>query len=356
MNKCKLIFHTGYPKTATTYVQKYIQRVNNLCYLGCFYKDKNQKIKIPINKYHDLLFPPFRREVIGGAKNFTRNNFQLINNYAHFIFKQIKSNLEATHFVISDEKIGDFFNHMGEYNIFLVFVIGNKVKDMLKNDIDISLYLSNSIRKQDEFLWSFYKQHSYLKNNFSTFLEKKLKTSDNVISGLFYNECLSCYELLAGKNWNINFVPYEILSIDNNPKKLFKELFVLSDEQLNFKINSKDIINTKKVLKKGSKELFLTEKYYLIGEIGFKLFWGTKLNLDIAKKENSFIEIFIYKSLNNLGKFLLKMDKFISFNFPKKASIKNTIQGSDLILSKYKKDNDLLKLKLSQYDLDRYGY
>ena len=132
--KCNLIFHTGYPKTATTYVQENIKKVQGVYYLGCQYASENFRNKIPINRWHNQIFPIFRREVIGGSKNFTRNNYELICNYANFISQNILNNSSFTHFVISDEKIGDYFNAMGEYNTFLTFAIGKKVKELLKKN------------------------------------------------------------------------------------------------------------------------------------------------------------------------------------------------------------------------------
>ena len=354
--KCNLIFHTGYPKTATTYVQENIQKVKGVFYLGCHYKSKNFRNKIPINKWHNQIFPIFRREVIGGSKNFTRNNYELICNYANSISQNILNNSTLTHFVISDEKIGDYFNAMGEYNTFLTFAIGNKVKELLKNKVEVVLHLSNSIRRQDEFLWSFFNHHGYFGDNFNKFLKRKLNTNDSIISGLHYYQCLSTYRTLAGSNWNINFVPYEILALDKDPKKFLKYLFLLDDNQLNFEIDPDNLINSKKTINKKNYQLRSIEKNYFLGDLGFKLFWGSKKNSEIAKFENSNLEFVLYRLLTKIGSALIRLDKLISSIKPKNATLRVPEKKNHLILDKFKSDNELLKKELSQYRLEEYGY
>ena len=206
------------------------------------------------------------------------------------------------------------------------------------------------------FLWSFFNHHLYFGDNFNKFLKRKINTNDSIISGLHYYQCLSTYRILAGSSWNINFVPFEILSIDKNPKKFLKYLFLLDKDQLNFEIDADNLINSKKTINKKNYQLRSIKKRYFLGDIGFKLFWGSKKNAEIAKFENSNLEFILYKSLTKLGSSFMKIDNLISKFRPKITNLRVPEMKNHLILDKFKSDNELLKKELSQYRLEEYGY
>jgi len=172
---------------------------------------------------------------------------------------------------------------------------------------------------------------------------------------------MSYYKLLAGESWDINFVPYELLSIEKKSSEYLQNVFKLNSEQLSSSnINQNDWVNANRSFRSNKsqfKNYTKVNQYTFFGKIGFRMQSGQSHNIIIARTEKSYIEYYVYKLIFLSGSLLIKIDKLFSkiskvkIDYPDKYN-----KVFKIIMEKYKDDNQKLKLVLAKYDLDKYGY
>jgi len=145
--KIKLIFHVGYGKTATTSVQNKLAELPNVLFLGkgVF---KGKLFKGEISNLHYKLFKSYRMETIMGFGNPSRSSAALVNKIANVIVKLIEDSSQNI-IVLSDECIGDYYNYIGEWNIFLTIALANTIEEKLSaHGYEFEKVLTFTIRRQ----------------------------------------------------------------------------------------------------------------------------------------------------------------------------------------------------------------
>lgn len=356
----KLVFHIGRPKTASTFLQKRVKSALGCEYIGINYTKDNHNFRVKdLDKNYKKIFKVFRRDIYGGTRNFTKSMYPEVKHFAEKIIKRIKNNPEARSIILSDEAIGDYYNHMAEYNVGLTFAIGNYIQKKIGED-KIKCYLTLTIRRQDEWLWSFFHHHYNLNGDFSTFIEKRMNRDEGIFSGLFYNECISMYKLMCNEKWSISAIPYEVLSIDRNAKKYLIDVFRLEEDQID-KIDltiekpGYDLIEDE--TKKAKNNLKEVNRYSFLGRFGFRLSEGLiTYNQTSISKFSPLFNFFL--------KFFLKFSLLLLFIDKKLEKKRRTIyvekyppaEETRKIMEFYNDDNLLLKELIDDYELERYGY
>ena len=220
MREVKIVFHVGKQKTATTFIQKNIKSTNNLLYVGKLINKSDKKKFIgKINEIHNRLFQKYSNYLGNSFANPTRNSFKLVSEYAEEIINLIKLNPNIKQIIISDECISDYYNHLGEHNLFLIIILGNLISKKLSSEINLRKVLSFTIRNQLDIIKSFYSYNLFINNNFDDYLKNIFKKKYSYFAGsLFYFEVYSMSRLITNNEWLIKLTPYEILSIDKKLK------------------------------------------------------------------------------------------------------------------------------------------
>ncbi len=347
----KLIFHIGRPKTASTFLQNCVNSIINCEYIGVNYKKNkyNKRVK-DLDENYRAIFKPFRRDIYGGTRNYTKSMYVEVKKFAEQILERIENNPEAKSIIISDEAIGDYYNHTAEYNVALINTIGNYIREKIGEN-KIKCCLSLTIRRQDNWLWSFFHHHHNLSGNFSKFIEERMNRDEGVFSGLFYNECFLMYKLICDEKWSISMVPFELLSEDGNVRKFIIDTFRLNEDQVGDIILKE--VNTKKI----NNRIKIANRFSFVGRFGFRLSEGLiTYNRKSISKFSLLSNIFI-KMLSNFSSFLLYIDRAYEKKRNKVYFENNPPPDlSSKIMKFYNDDNILLKQHMKDYDLERYKY
>lgn len=356
MRQLKIVFHVGKQKTATSYIQKNIKSTSSLFYIGKLINNlEKSKFTGKINEIHNNLFPKYHNYVGNSFSNPTRNNFNLISDYADEIINIIYSKPKVKQIIISDECISDYYNYLGEHNLFLIITLGNLISMRLNSDIKLIKFLSFTIRNQLDIIKSFYSYNSFIDCSFDKFLDRILKNKYSDFTGsLFYFEIYSMFNLITNNEWEIKLTPYEILSIDKNPLFFIKESLCLNDEMMNcitkenldFEINvTKTKSNSDKLIKKQ----FTTPFYKFISIMITRFNYKHKYKFYKLSKKNHIV---------NMLKLLLFLDVLFMKLFSKFLikEYKLSENSKSKIFNIYRYDNKLLKDLLSEFNLIKYGY
>ena len=359
MREVKIIFHVGKQKTATSFIQKNVQSTSNLIYLGKLINNSEKnKFFGNINNIHSKIFTKYPNFLKNSFSNPSRNNYKLISEYAEQIIKLIKLNPEVKQVVISDECISDYYNHLGEHNLFLIILLGNFLSDKMKPEINLRKILSFTIRNQLDIIKSFYSYNLFINDSFDNFLDSIFENKYDGFSGsLFYFEIYSMFKLITNKDkdWNIKLTPYELLSIEDKPLLFIKEVLCLNENMINCikKENLKQKVN---VTKKKSKSNFLIKKQFTTPLYRYISMLNTQLKDHKNQfKKYTFYELFFKKKLLKILHFIdLLFMKLFSKRLIREYKLSNNSKNK--IFKIYREDNHLLKKLLTKYELTKYGY
>ena len=359
MRKVKIVFHVGKQKTATTYIQKNIRSNEKLIFLGKFISsdnDKNIKSKFlgEINNLHYLLFQKQPNSLKNNLNNPTKNNYFLISKYAKEIISIIEKNSEIEQLIISDECISDYYNYLGELNLFLIVALGNLVSSSLKNKIEISNVLSFTIRNQIDILKSFYCYSPLINESFKKFISRTLNNKYSDFSGsLFYYQVFSMLSNIVNEDWKIKLTPFEILSIDENPMKFISDSLDISPENSGCISNKNLAFKSNKSSNERNSSFVIKHHHTIFFEIGNYISSKMKYNILICKyfkikyyflRLISFLFFLIDRIITKL------FSKFLLRKYPITKLIKDSIYNT------YREDNKLLNNLLKYSDLKKYGY
>lgn len=214
----KLIFHVGLPKTATTTVQSYLEKLSDVFFIGNgdTRKEKSSRFK-GLYDLHYKLFKSYRMEVVMGFANPSRSSTALLTEYADKITQQVLAS-EKKLVVLSDECIGDYYNYIGEWNIFLTIVLGNMIEEKLRaKGYEVKKNLSLTIRQQIDAIKTFVSCSDTLNvRSVDQFFDCYSKNPyEGILGSYYYYSNIRLIEYIADVNWSIQIVPVEILMVDN---------------------------------------------------------------------------------------------------------------------------------------------
>ena len=274
-NKRKIIFHPGFPKTGSTYIQEIFNNSENIENLYYLYNH---------NEFWHLTNNLFK------SKN-KKNNNKLIKKFIDSIYK---INTKKKIYVYSYEGILNPYRFNQEQN-FKTFI---RIIKLLKKDFDISILIT--LREQTSLLKSWYlSSYDIFKKDFKTFSdfynhETSNKRINKFLDYNYFNKKL--FELTKIK---INYIFYN--DIKNNKR--------------NYKKNLQNLLETKKVIlpqKKIGAGKKNDQHYYVIDNEFY--YFLSKINLILNKKikyYNSFtkeIKMFLKNRFN------IKKKKYIFSN------------------------------------------
>ena len=347
--KIDLIFHVGFIKTASTFLQTNFEKIDDTLFVGKFNSKSSKEFLGKLNSIHGELYRIYRMEVIKGFKNPSRSSSSLVVNYTNELVKLI-SEKNVKRLVISDEEIADYGNHIGEWNVLLQIIIGNLVeKELTKKNYIVNKNLSYTIRNQIDILQSLYGYNKTLGiKSFDKFIEIfGSDHNDSFIGGFKYYSNISLVENVAKNNWKINVVPYEYLSIENKPEKYVNEVLGIKDEKDYLKVAQISKINSNK-LKINSISYQLNRDKSLFTRIGYSLIQENIYSYKHASKRKFYIRIFLYALLYFLGKlfyFLGKIFENLHYYFFKTKPVLLTNKSKEKIKEIYNQDNLKLLIK-----------
>lgn len=358
MRKIKIVFHVGRGKTATTFLQKIAQQLENVIFAGKFYPKKDRNLfEESINSLHYQLFVSYRNEVNGGYPNPTVNSFELLEQYAEELKNMIMDNPNAEVLVLSDECISDYANYLGELNTILIIALGNLLVEKLGTDFIVEKTLSLTIRSQPEVAASAFAYTPSIGGTLTQFINSSLTfPKRSLFGGMFYFECYTLYKLIAKDDWDINFTPYELLSIDGDALSYLCSVFKLDRNNINLEnIDTQAVnVNSKSI---GDKRSFIKRRKTIFGQTGHIWNSSSGNSYKLARSKKQYVATLGYLLKHLLGKILLDVDRLIRRG--------KLFKDSEFILddhlakkiqATYHDDNIKLQEVLNQYDLVRYGY
>ena len=354
--KINLIFHIGNGKTATSFLQKCLEDSGFPGYIG---KTMSGQFRYPdFQKIHQELFKTYRGENINSYPNPTRNSHDLIYKYAFAIRNFITQNKNCKTFIISDECIGNYTHFLGELNVFLVIAIGNIICKELGNKALVKKVLSITCRNQVDLIQSIIGyEYTLPRMKISDNLVKKMLSdpSSSYIGDLFFAKKYNLYKQI-NHEWMINIVPYEVLSLERNPKKYLSKVYLLDNEQMKYfpdKLLQQKVNKNSESINNQNFPILRTKG--ILHRIGFSLTSQNDHSLRIVIRKRDLFGIFNYGFWWVIGKVLEK--SLIRFTlFPSKKYVKLSKQCQQLIKGEFRQDNIELQKILKEYDLKKFNY
>ena len=217
MKKLTLLFHLGFGKTGTTFLQKNIfPNIPNAIYLGKITNNFDVMLDESLNKLHAHLFNP-QSSTYGHN---SRNSKILVTKYAEYIsnyvLKKLQENPASESIIISNENFLGYGATNVELNILLIKRIILKLNMLLKpSDVYLQPKFLTIFREQSSFLQSHfaydYSSIPIKLANINKFIDFGVKNHHNAIfGGLFFDEVLEFLKEMFPEN-EILFAPYEWL-------------------------------------------------------------------------------------------------------------------------------------------------
>ena len=358
--KIKLVFHVGYGKTATTSVQNKLAELPNVLFLGKG-KFKEKNFQGEIGNLHYKLFKTYRMEAIMGFGTPSRSSAALVNKIASIIVKLIENSSQNI-IVLSDECIGDYFNYIGEWNIFLTIALANTIEEKLgAYGHEVEKVLTFTIRRQLDVIKSVIGyQSTLIIKSVDELVDCYSKNPDEgILGGYFYYSNIRLFERVAKKDWSIKVIPYEFLE---ECQKLDSYLCrILDVSSLDIDSNNQvDNSNSSVNPKSGIREQILKRRNIFSG-LGFRfLVEGMSIYLN-AKKRRAVVTRYFGAGLYLMGKIFAKVGglqtRAINLCASKRTSyVTCSHHAENKITQIYLADNERLKRYVDVAELRKFGY
>jgi len=355
----RLIFHVGFGKTATTWMQKQIfsniaLNEKNCIYLGKL-RDSGIMLDDRFNKLHYELFSSLNR-----PKQYRgRNSTKLVNSYAKVISCKITNKFNSINskdwgnVIVSNESIAGYGGYDAELNLFLLKNVIEKIRVNLGDSFHLDEQILVTFREQASLLQSHYAYDYYhLSGRFKTFdkfIEYGLNNHHNDIFGsLWIDEIIQFISDIFGKD-SVMFVPYELLK-ENEREFLIQtvvNLGIVPKTKINKYLNlKKENTNYKKEIKGN----FIRD----VSKITKLIVYLSKYSKFFPQTILSFAK-YIYISIKKKQKTVIKGELVMTQK--QRESIRNLYSYSNSVASKMT-SFDLGKLgyavkKMEQYEVDQ---
>lgn len=351
IKKINFISHVGYGKTGTTYIQNKLKKYDNTLYVS-----SNKKL----NKLLNLLINSQKQYAVKGFSNPSHTSAKTINQFIEEVAKQIKKK-KIINIIISNESIGDYGNSIGEWNIFLQIALGNSLEKKFNGTpYKINKTLCFTIRNQVEIIKSLvgYGEHIDVKDVDDFLYKFGSNKYESWMGGYFYYSNIRMFEIAAGNSWKFKVIPFEILSIDQNPKKMIESIIGASiGKKMLYNLNSK--INTNYFKNTPDKKIYKDRNFFTT--LGVRFIIENKSFYITAKKRKLIISIIFSRAFLSVGRLLykigytiIKIKKFLLTKGPIPLEISNkTIKKIQNI---YVNDNKNLTRYISKSNLIKYRY
>jgi adenylylsulfate kinase len=346
MKKITILFHIGFGKTATTWMQRQVfPRIKNCLYFGK-YSEGDLMLNESFHKLHYQLFRPLH----GKNRHRSRNSEDLLRQYAKEISEQILSKFsdESLEYeqvgnykaILSNETIACYGNHDAELNLMLLSRVASAVKENLGREFDVSVQILVTFREQSSLLQSIYAfDYPHLSDKyqtFSDFIEEGLANHhDEVFGSLWVDEVVKLVRSLF-RDDTVLFVPYEILK--ENPLEFLRQTIVklglVTSEQLS-DFSDLDQENTNKG-KDGANKLRDVSNM-------------SKLIAKVARYKH-FAPDFMFNTMKKVATFIRSHQKVVF-----RGEIKLTPSQRNKIRNLYRESNTRTA-KLLSFDLGKLGY
>ena len=164
-----------------------------------------------------------------------------MNKTADIIVKLILNSSKDI-IVLSDECIADYFNYIGEWNIFLTIALANTIEEKLHSyNYEIEKVLTFTVRRQLDVIKSVigYSQKITIASVDELIDRYSENLNEGILGGYFYYSNIRLFERITGEGWSIKVIPYEFLE---NSQRLDSYILRIIDEpSLEVNINNHHI-------------------------------------------------------------------------------------------------------------------
>ena len=339
----KIIFHIGYGKTATTFLQKTIHenaKNNKILYLGKNFDDGFANVKLK-DLFHKL-FRTYRSES-NKHEHPSHINASLLDDFIEQILILVKENKNIDTIYLSDECLGSYQEYHAELNYSYLLYIGNNLKQKLLNlRIKSDCYLIQSIRNHVDMVNSSfaYAGKKLVKGN----IEKRLANYHDLFFGHLEYSTIFTFLKKYFYPWEVYFVPMELLEKKGAryflSKMTMKENFILSDENCK-KINAN----------RNNKGDLINRTSNIINEYSHRKFME---NISVYRNKKRFQRFYF---IDGVSAFIyMKLYQFTRFRILRGKYYKKNIEIDKLIKSRYVDDVTNLKVICKDYNLEELGY
>jgi hypothetical protein len=216
MKKIKILFHIGFGKTATTWMQRQIfPKIKNSVYFGKYGKDDLMLNETFHKLYYELFHPLYDLQ-----RYRSRNSAYLIRKCADAISSEIidkhqKSGKKVDSAILSNETMLSYGTYNAELNVVQLKRVAERVKLNLLNLFSVEIQILVTFREQCSLLQSFYAYdypHQVDKYpSFDDFIEDGVVNHHNEIFGSLWTDEIIYFVKSIFNNDTVLFVPYEIL-------------------------------------------------------------------------------------------------------------------------------------------------
>jgi len=258
-----LLFHVGFGKTATTWMQKQIFSKIALNEDNCIYLGKLGDDEMMLDeRFHKLHYELFNS--LNELKRYrSKNSTILVNSYAEVISDKITKKFNAIdhagggNVILSNESIAGYGGYNAELNMFLLKMVIERVRKNLGEKYNLEEKIFLTFREQASLLQSFFAYDYYHQSDKFKTLEKFIKYGishhhNDIFGSLWIDEIIVFMGEIFGEE-NVLFVPYELLKKDKNEflRQTVVSLGLISDNKIEMYGGSKKN-NTNKGQESGS--------------------------------------------------------------------------------------------------------
>ena len=314
-----------------------------------------------INDLHYKLFRSYRMEAFMGFANPSRSSAALVSESADVIVKLIL-NSNQNIVVLSDECVGDYYNFIGEWNIFLTIALANTIEEKLGAEgYEIEKVLTFTIRRQLDAIKSVIGYSPTLMiSSVDELIDRYSETpEEGILGGYFYYSNIRLFERVAKSGWCLRVVPYEFLE-DCQSLALYLcriiEIPSLETEIENHVDNSNSSVNAQT----GIRDQILRRRN-ILRSLGFRFEVEGKAIYSNAKNKGRIVTQYFGGGLYLMGVTFRKIGglqtRFITqFARRKTSYVTCSLHAENRIKQIYLSDNELLKRYVDVTELRKFGY